>query len=503
MKKPDFRIRFFVLFWLILAFAQPVSAQRKPQEKTFRLAGLFSNHMVLQQQTDAAIWGRAKANQKVTIQPSWMEESVTTTVDADGKWKTTVPTPEAGGPFQIHFESGDETQVLKNVMSGEVWICSGQSNMQWRMKGFGVDHFKEAVVKAKQPNIRYSLIPQVIALEPQEDVKTSWSICSPKTVLNFSATAYFFANKLDQELDGIPIGLISTNWGGSPAEAWINQQSLLEHCPEFAPVYEEYAGMIEETGVTYQGRKRPKKVKHGLPSVLYNSMIHPIAPFTCRGVIWYQGESNVEDPEQYQRMFPELIQSWRAEWGQGDFPFYYVQIAPFRYLDKKLPVALLRESQFKTLEVPNTGMVVTMDIGNPTNIHPKQKQPVGERLALLALAKEYGRSDLVYSGPQYVSHEVEGNQIRLQFEYVEDGIASRDDKPLSHFTIAGADQVFHPAVAEIDGQTIVVQSNKVANPVAVRFAWGNADEPNLMNTAGLPSSSFRTDDWPYAKPAKK
>ena len=493
------RSKHFHLLLLLchLVFANSISAQSKSEENGLRLAGIFGNNMVLQRETDAAIWGYAKPAATVTIQPSWSENPVTVTADENGKWKTTIATPEAGGPFEIAFQSDNEKLLLDNVMSGEVWICSGQSNMQWKMGGFGVDHFKVAVQKADHPNIRLGYVPQVLALEPQEDVRARWTVCNPKTVLGFSAVAYFFANKLDQELDGIPIGLVSTSWGGSAAQAWVNQEALLEECPEFAESYKEYPEKIERLGALHANRKLPKGMSQSLPSVLYNNMIRPIAPYTCRGVIWYQGESNVKKPAQYQRIFPTLIKSWRDEWGQGDFPFYYVQIAPFHYKREPLPTALLRESQFKALDIPNTAMVVTMDIGDPTNIHPKQKQPVGERLANLALALDYGQTDLVYSGPQYVSSEVVDNQIRIQFKHIGSGLASRDEKPLSHFTIAGADQVFHPAIAVIEEDSIVVRSEQVAEPVAVRFAWGNADEPNLMNKEGLPSSSFRTDEWPY------
>ncbi|MGE9271318.1 MAG: sialate O-acetylesterase, partial [Verrucomicrobiales bacterium] len=224
--------------------------------------------------------------------------------------------------------------------------------------------------------------------------------------------------------------------------------------------------------------------------------IHPLLPFAARGVIWYQGESNRKNPEQYRTLFPALIRDWRAQWGRGDFPFYFVQIAPFRYNGDPVPVAFLREAQSMALAEPHTGMVVTMDVGDPTNIHPKDKKPVGERLARLALAKDYGREELVYSGPMYLEQEIERGQIRLKFSHVGRGLASRDGEALSHFTIAGEDRQFHSATAVIDGDEIVVRSEEVAHPVAVRFGWGNADEPNFMNQEGLPASSFRTDDWP-------
>jgi sialate O-acetylesterase len=470
------------------------NSEQDAQEQ-LTVAGIFGDSMVLQQQSAANIWGKAKPGEDVSIRASWHDDATVTTADPSGKWKTTIDTPEAGGPFTLTVESGEQRKSFKNILSGEVWICSGQSNMQWKLSGFGPDHFKEDVEKANHPNIRLCQFPQALAFEPQDDVRLAWSVCTPKTAYRFSAVAYFFGDKLREELD-VPIGLISTNWGGSSAEAWVSPDVLNRDFPEFNVVMESYAGLIDQHGVMHPNNKnKPKGLNQRMPSVLYNQMIHPIVPFTCRGVVWYQGESNVEQPIQYRTLFPALIENWRQEWGQGDFPFYFVQIAPFRYRNNPYPTAMLREAQFQSLSVPNTGMVVTIDIGRVDNIHPKKKKPVGERLALLALAKDYGRADLVCSGPEFVGHEIEANQVRLRFKHVGSGLASRDGQALSHFTIAGKDQTFLPAKATIDGETILVVSEKVDTPVAVRFAWGNADEPNFMNKEGLPSSSFRTDDW--------
>lgn len=473
------------------------------------VAGIFGDGMVLQHDTDAAIWGKAKPNAKVLIQGSWNSKVVSTTSDASGNWKTTIRTPQPGGPHRLSIKSDEYNLQFKNILSGEVWICSGQSNMQWKMRGFGVDHFKQDVASAKYPKIRFCAVPQIIGLQPQEKVSTKWSVCTPQSTLSFSCVAYFFGRRLHQELD-MPIGLISTNWGGSSAEAWVNQDILKKEFPEFTNTMKGYPALINRSGPLYRTKNRPKGLNQRSPSVLYNTMIRPLIPFSIRGVIWYQGESNVKKPIQYRKLFPALINNWREEWGQADFPFYFVQIAPFSYRNEPLPVALLREAQLKALEVPNTGMAVTMDIGDAGNIHPKQKQPVGERLAKIALAKTYGKTDLVYSGPTYKTFLIEKNQIRLGFKHVGSGLASRDGKPLTHFSIAGKDRVFLPAEATIDGDSIVVKSSQVAKPVAVRFAWGNADQPNLMNQEGLPCSSFRTDDWeiqPKAakpkKPAKK
>ena len=490
------QIKLAFLFLNVVAFsglAQTSDAQQK--QKPLSVAGIFGDAMVLQQQTAAPIWGQAQPDAKVKIRASWQNKAVVTNADQDGKWQTTVNTPAAGGPFVISVESGRQRIEFKNVMSGEVWICSGQSNMQWKMRGFGPDHWKEDVQKAQSPQIRLCQVPQTLSLKPQDDIVANWSQCTPRTVNSFSAVAYFFGNRLHEELN-VPIGLISTNWGGSSAEAWVNPEVLKNDFPEFNKVLSGYDGLIEMHGPTHaNGKGKPKNLNQRMPSVLYNQMIRPIVPFACRGVIWYQGESNVKHPIQYRKLFPAMIKNWRQEWGQGDFPFYFVQIAPFHYKNEPLPVALLREAQLQALSVPNTGMAVTMDVGNPENIHPKKKKPVADRLARLALAKDYGRTDIVYSGPQYAGYEAKRNKIRLRFEHVGSGLATRDGKEPSHFTIAGKDRVFHPANAKIDGETILVQSSEVSKPVSVRYGWGNADAPNLMNKEGLPSSSFRTDDW--------
>jgi len=490
--------------------AVPTALGTQPKENPTRdklsVAGIFGDNMVLQQQTEAAIWGESNPNAKISIQPSWQKSVTVTTADSKGNWRTDINTPKAGGPFTLAIESGNQRIEFSDILSGEVWICSGQSNMQWKLRGFGKDHFKADVEKANHPNIRFCQVPQALALEPKDDIQAEWSKCTPQTALSFSCVAYFFGDKLRQELN-VPIGLVSTNWGGSSAEAWMNEEILQSYFPEFKQTLAGYGPLIKKHGAIHRNNKnKPKGLNQRMPAVLYNQMIRPIIPYSFRGVIWYQGESNVERPIQYRTLFPKLIENWREEWGQGDFPFYYVQIAPFEYRNKKLPAAMLREAQFRTLKVLNTGMVVTMDIGNPTNIHPKRKKPVGERLALLALAKDYGRQELVYSGPAFNGFQIESKQIRIKFNHVGTGLTTRDGKSLSHFEIAGNDHVFLPAEAKIDGDTILVRSDQIDAPVAVRYGWGNADEPNLMNKEGLPSSSFRTDDWkiePQILPKRK
>lgn len=471
-------------------------------QTTLKLSGIFADNMVIQRNTDAAIWGTALPKAKVTLKVSWLDKSSETTADDQGHWKITTPTPKAGGPHTINVQSGTKKLTIKNILSGEVWICSGQSNMQWKLRGFGPTEFKEDVDKANYPQIRLCHIPQVIALKAQNDVDANWTVCNPKSVMSFSAVAYFFGSRLHQELN-VPIGLISTNWGGSAIEGWISPQILQKELPNYKEKTKNHPEWIKQHGAVIPGReKKPKGLNQSTPSVLYNSMIRPLIPFSFKGVIWYQGESNVARPKEYTKLFPAMIQDWRKRWNLGNFPFYYVQIAPYHYNYEKLPSALLREAQLKTLTQPNTGMVVTMDIGAEDNIHPKAKKPVGERLAKLALARDYGKKDLIASGPIYSKHQIEGDKIRLKFNYIGSGLTASNGSELTHFTIAGKDQKFLPAKALIDGSSLIISSDKVKSPVAVRFGWGDADEPNLANKEGLPASSFRTDTWPIEKKTK-
>lgn len=474
------------------------ATKKQPKQQTakkLQLAGIFASNMVLQRETDAPIWGLTAPKEKVSIKASWLRSTIETTADEQGKWITKIRTPKASEGLAITVKSGDQTIELKNVLSGEVWICSGQSNMQWKMRGFGVDHFKEDVEKAKFPNIRFCDVPQVISLKTQDDVKTRWAVCSPKSTLQFSAVAYFFGSKLHQELD-VPIGLISTNWGGSAIEGWLSPEVLEKELPNYKQLTENYPKWSSENGGNYgRSDKKPKGLNQSSPGVLYNSMIKPLMPFAFRGVIWYQGESNIKQPVLYRTLFPAMIQDWRTRWAIGDFPFYYVQIAPYHYKKDPFPAAMLREAQTMALSVPNTGMAVTMDIGDETNIHPKVKKPVGQRLALLALANDYGKSDLVSSGPQFKSFKVEANKIRLDFTSIGSGLTAKGGGELTHFTIAGDDKKFVPAQAVIKGDSVIVSSKQIAKPAAVRFGWGNADKPNFTNKEGLPASSFRTDTW--------
>ena len=461
-------LRNFVLLTLVLTVAFQSQAK-------VRLPSVFSSNMVLQQNKEVVIWGWASPAEKVKITGSWNNQSVETTTSRGAKWKALIQTPSAGGPFTITIE-GQSTIMLENVLIGEVWVCSGQSNMESSAThGYSFNNAKEEIANSDYPNIRLFHVEKATSDSRQEDLTGTWTVCRPETMKTFSGVAYFFGRELNQKLD-VPIGLIHSSWGGTAAEVWTDKE-VINADPELLvnssnlPVYDQW----------------PRK-----SGTVFNAMIAPIIPFAIAGVIWYQGETNTVAPIGYRKLFPAMIQDWREKWKQ-DFPFYYVQIAPYKY-DKPYVGVLLREAQLKSMFVPNTGMVVISDIGDIEDIHPTNKQDVGYRLAQWALAKNYDRSDIVYSGPIYKEMKKEGKKIRLYFDFAETGLLAKGGE-LTHFEIAGEDRQFVPAKAKISGSIVEVSNKKIKEPIAVRFAWDNIAEPNLFNTEKLPASAFRTDDW--------
>ncbi len=407
-----------------------------------RLPAVIGDNMVLQRGQPVPIWGWAGKGEEVTVAVAG--QSLATKADDQGYWKVVLAKLDVGQPLEMTVnDSSGSRLVLKNILVGEVWVCSGQSNME--LPQCACKNAQAEAAAAQYPKIHLFTVMKTNAPQPQIDCIGKWVECSPATVGGFSAAAYYFGRDLFQKL-GVPVGLIHTSWGGTPAQFWTSNR-VLEANPALRPLVPGGSG-------------------------LYNGMIAPLIPYAIRGAIWYQGESNIGGAFQYRTLFPAMIANWRADWGQGDFPFGFVQIAPFFYGGQDPALcAELREAQLLTLKAsPNTGMAVTMDIGEVKDIHPKNKQDVGKRLALWALAKVYGQT-LVYSGPIYKSMAVEGRKIRLQFDHVGGGLISSDGKPLVEFTIAGGDQKFVPATAEIDGCSIVVHSDQIAEPVAVRYAW--------------------------------
>ncbi|WP_237586996.1 sialate O-acetylesterase [Pontibacter russatus] len=432
---------------------------------------IFGSHMVLQQNAEVTVWGSGKPGEEVTVTGSWDNKPVTTKASNLAKWSVKLNTPAAGGPYTLTIK-GHNTITLEDVLAGEVWLCSGQSNMEWSAAA-GIDNGEQEVPKAMYPEIRFFSVAHQTADGPQLDVQGEWVVCTPETMKNFSAIGYFFGRELHQALD-VPVGLINSSWGGTPAEVWVSPETVAQN-----PVLKQAAATQKE--VPY-GPVRPGKT--------YHAMIAPLTPFKIAGALWYQGESNTNAPEAYATMLPALINNWRSDWGY-EFPFYFVQIAPYKgYGPEAGP--LLRDSQRKSLRVPNTGMVVVSDIGNNDDIHPRNKLDVGKRLANLALNKTYGQTDRPASGPLFREMKVEGRKARLYFDYADKGLV-RKGKELTNFEIAGEDGQFVKANAKIDGSTVVVQAKEVKKPVAVRFEWSNTVTPTLFNKAGLPASSFRTD----------
>lgn len=442
------------------------------------LPSVFSSNMVLQQNNKVAIWGWASPAEKVTITGSWNNEPVEVITNRGAKWKALLQTPAAGGPFTITLE-GQNKVLLESVLVGEVWVCSGQSNMEWSAN-HGFKNAKEEIENSDYPNIRLFHVEKATSDTRQEDLTGTWTVCTPETMKTFSGTAYFFGRELSQKLD-IPIGLIHSSWGGTAAEVWTDEEVIASdpHLAENAANLPAYDWWPNKSGVAF------------------NAMIAPMLQYNIAGAIWCQGETNTIAPLNYQRLFPAMIKDWREEWNH-QFSFYYVQIAPFKY-DQPHKGVMLREAQLKSMAVPSTGMVVISDIGN---IHPTNKQDVGYRLAQWALAKTYGKEGLAFSGPVYKETKIEGKKVKLLFDYAENGLVAKDGD-LTHFEIAGEDQVFFSAKAKISGSTIEVSNKKVKAPIAVRFAWDNIAEPNLFNAEGLPASSFRTDDWEIVIPEKK
>ncbi|MDA3929825.1 MAG: glycosyl hydrolase family 2 [Prolixibacteraceae bacterium] len=640
------------------------------------LPAIISNNMVLQQNTDAKLWGWSKAGAEIEVETSWGFE-VKTTTNSDGKWEVIVETPSYGGPYTIEIESGSNEILIENVLIGEVWLCSGQSNMEMPLQGFlpndTIQGSANTIANSTNPNIRMFTVAKRIAINPEKNCVGNWEESKPENAKNFSATAYYFGKKLYDEL-GIPIGLIHSSWGGTPAEAWTSSEYIekiegfenfsedlieaqknyktldeflnklesiaITDLPNIDPykgidlndskytsadfdnsnwetlpipsLWEQnelpgfdgivwlqkefdfdgditsnslklYLGPIDDMDATYLngvkigsneiagvynvernysipantlkkgtnrvavriidtgggggifGTKAPQitsnkqvvidlggewkylptstfhndhlfqyadddlsyeaspKMKIVLnqyaPTVLYNGMIEPLLPYSIKGAIWYQGESNIGRGKQYERLFPTMISNWRNNWNQGDFPFYYVQIAPYNYgPNSNEPTAEIRDAQLKTLSLKNTGMVVTMDIGNPTNIHPSNKTDVGERLALWALAKDYNK-EIVYSGPIFKKATFQKNVVEIEFDYANSGLVLKGDA--NFIEIAGSNGKFYPAKVNITGNKIVASSMKIRNAKQIRYAWADDCEPNLFNTEGLPASPFK------------
>jgi len=471
---------------LIILFA-PILFLYAPANAQVKLASLFTSNMVLQQQSNVPIWGWDKAGSSVTISASWNKKSYKTRANANGKWMVKISTPVYGGPYTVTISDGN-TIKLDNVLIGEVWLCTGQSNMEIPMKGYKsqpISGSVDAILRSANNNIHIYTVPRSSVTEAQENSKPSeWLVASPEFVANFSATGYYFGRLLNDILH-IPIGLISDCYGGSSAEAWMDAEGLKDFPEIKIPAKTDSIKAVSRT-----------------PTTLFNGMLNPVIGYGIKGCIWYQGESNYERPDQYEKLFPAMVKRWRELWQQGDFPFYYVQIAPYDYTQLppynsggKYNSAYLRDAQRKSLNIiPNSGMAVLLDVGDQATIHPSRKEPAGTRLAYLALAQTYGITGFDYASPLYKTMTIEGGRATIRFEHAENGLTAYN-KPLQYFEIAGKDKRFYPAQAAISGSTIVVSSPLVKEPVAVRYAFNDFVVGDLFGTNGLPTSSFRTDDW--------
>ncbi|MBT8037782.1 MAG: sialate O-acetylesterase [Verrucomicrobiae bacterium] len=455
------------------------------------LPKLIGSGMVLQRESEVPIWGLADPGEDISITCSWIKKTISIKANADGEWTVNLTTGQAGGPHSITLVAS-HTVTLEDVLFGEVWLGSGQSNMEMPVAPVsnaytGVNDWEAELAAANHPQIRFFQVGNIASKEPQKDVQpgvfvygvnvppSKWQSCQSSTVKHFSSTAYFFARKLHREL-GVPVGVIDASWGGSAIEPWIGKKQLAQ------------AGF---EAMAKRGDDQPDQPRAmGVPTRLYNGMIAPLMPFRLKGVIWYQGESNHGRPKTYKRLMQALVAGWRHGF-KSDFSFYYVQIAPFKY---KQNAAYLREQQLQALSIRKSGMVVTADIGNLKDIHPKNKQEVGRRLALKALANDYGRK-ITYAGPRYQKMKRNGGSVTLYFDHVGMGLVAYGGGALKDFEIAGVDRKFVKATAVIEGSQVVVESPSVKRPVAVRYAFSSQSRGSLMNKDGLPASPFRTDDW--------
>lgn len=452
-----------------------------------KLPYFFSDNMVLQQQANAAIWGDAPPGVAVRITTSWNKKTYTAQADEAGKWNTHISTAAAGGPYEITVSDGTPL-VLHNVLLGEVWLCSGQSNMEMPIKGFKdqpVLNSNDAVFDAGNDNIRLYTVPRSVKLSPQDTSKQSaWKSADAESVANFSAIGYYFAYLLQNRLR-VPVGIVNISYGGSSAEAWMSEASLQPFTDIHLPAAADAA-----------------KANNRTPTTLYNGMLHPFAGFSIKGCIWYQGESNYDRPDQYLDLFPAMVKAWREEFKQGEFPFYYAQIAPYNYAQLppynsggKYNSAFLRDAQRKAItKINNSAMIVLLDAGEENSIHPANKEIAAKRFAYLALARTYGLKGFAYNSPSFDSVKINSGIATLTFSNASNGL-SAFGKQLSQFEIAGSDKIFRPAKAVIYRGTVLVSSPEVKDPVAVRYAFKDFVTGDLFSTEGFPVSSFRTDEW--------
>ncbi|GEP41691.1 hypothetical protein BGE01nite_09820 [Brevifollis gellanilyticus] len=473
--------------------------------------------MVLQRDKAVPVWGKAEPGEEVVVE--FAGQKKTAKADASGKWMVKLDPMPANAEPQV-LKAG--TVSVQDVLVGEVWLASGQSNMEWEMQM--KPDTKADIPNTTHPNLRLIEIPKTVALTPQDDVPAAWARSAPESAASFSAVGYYYGLKLHEELK-VPVGVIQSAWGGTRIEPWTTAAGF-DAVPElkdfaasvhaqspgdeaYRAANEKHLAAIEKwTQATREALEKKQPVSampaqpatlsagSGTPTALYNAMIHPLVPFAIRGAIWYQGESNHGEGFVYTDKTKALLASWRSVFQQADLPFYFVQIAPYHYGEENVEILpQFWQAQRKCMEIPNTGMTVITDIGEVPDIHPAKKKEVARRLSLWAMSKTYGKSEIDPNGPLYASHAVEGGTIRVKFDHAANGLASRDGKPLSHFEVAGRDGIFQAAEAKIDGDSVIISSAKVPEPRRARFAWSKLAIANLMDKDGLPATAFHTH-WP-------
>lgn len=461
-------------FIILILFSQTVFGKIK-------LPAILSDNMVLQQQSQVPLWGQATENHKVIIVTSWDHKQYTIQSDAKGKWKAEIQTPEAGGPYEITFDDGNKL-TLTNILVGEVWVCSGQSNMERSMLGAinqPVLNSNDILIHAHNPQLRLFHIERQISNTPLEDCKGAWELSTPENAGTFSAVGFQFAEKLQETLN-VPVGIIEAAWGGTPIKGWMDKKSLQPfHQLKIPPADNSVKASSQNS------------------TCLFNGMINPIIGYGIKGFLWYQGEWDRRNPYLYKDLMAAMVKEWRTLWKRGELPFYYVQIAPYDYPGKSQDsVPYLREAQAQAMKaIPHSGMVVSTDVGNKNTIHPPDKTTIANRLLYWALGDAYHWNEIAYESPSFNSMEIKDSTVTVSFNQVPLGLTSFDEK-INGFEIAGKDKKFYPAEAKIKGRgKVVLQNDKVAHPVAVRYLFKDWAAGNLYNVAGLPVAPFRTDHW--------
>lgn len=457
-----------------------------------RLPAIISDNMVLQRETEVLLWGYASGKRNIIIEPSWSKERYVSDIDDDGYWKIKIKTGAAGGPYKILFKAGDESKTVNNVLLGEVWLCGGQSNMDISFRGLQNQPINNAaieIVDSNYPDLRLFRVNRDYNDRPQSDCRGAWKVSSTQSAETFSAIGFIFGRELQKRL-GVPVGMIACCWGGSKVEAWMSEENLRQFI-----------------GKKHEGPINPKRA-NVTPSALFNGMLYPIIGFTIKGCLFYQGEANITDPYGYREKFPSMVKEWRARWGY-EFPFYYAQLAPFSYDNmgwgsEQTQVALFREIQQQCLQdIPNGGIVPTVDVGAEYTIHPPDKKTVAMRFLLQAMSKAYGMKGFVADGPVFKFMETLGEKLRIHFDNAPYGLSSYG-KEITGFEIAGSDRVFYPAEAHLSGRSMIdVQNDKVKNPVAVRYCWKNFLPGNLYNNYGIAVLPFRSDNWDFCSYAQE